>query len=570
MKAILAQAAVAVAISLGVSHIAAAQDRETRANELFEISEQIQQSGPCRDLPFLWLTNQKIIAFLDALAKGGYDNAGPMLPQYVACFEHQASVVDIRTVIHAEFPETEAAFKVAEVGYFTEEDIDEFITLLKFAVKTAVTDGSKTTLVRPGGTRTPQIRPTRRATPGPDKLADRVQRTARAAGAQGRALDDPNSTRIAFRRPPSPSSPSEQAVAALLKSLEKEIQEPVAPASDGEDIALASPQERRSQSDPALREQQAIQVESALAERRRRFGELRGSNRFSSNRFSSNRLKRQRLAFVPFRPDNRRPAPVQPLATSEVASIRRHIQDCWSPPGALRDRQDLAVTIRFGLFPDGSLRTEPAVVEQSRLRSRDFRLAAETARRAVLECTPLEGLPEASYERWREIALVFDPRDLPGPSAISREGGVLGAGDEIRVTVFGEEDLSGAFKVSANGWISMPLIGGVVAAGRSAEQLEVSIVKALLDGHLKNPRVGVEVLSFQPIFVMGEVNNPGSYPYSAGLTVLKTIALAGGFTYRAKKNVLFLTRDSEQGEQKIGLNKHVLPGDTIRVKERWF
>ena len=565
MKAILEKAAVAAAISLGVFHIAAAQDRETRANELFEISEQIQRSGPCRGLPFLWLTNEKIIAFLDALAEGEYDNAGPMLPQYVACFEHQASVVDIRTVIHAEFPETEAALKVAEVGYFTEEDIDDFITLLNFAVKTAATGGSKATLTRSGGTRTPQIRPTRRATPGPDKLADRVQRTARAAGAQGRALDEPNSTRIALRKPPSPSSPSEQAVAALLKSLEKEIQEPVAPVSDGEDIALASPQERQSQGDPALRERQTIQVESAMAQRRRRFGELRGRNRFSSNR-----LKRQRLAFVPFRPDNQRPAPVQPLATSEVASIRRHIQDCWVPPGALRDRQDLAVTIRFGLFPDGSLRTAPAVVEQSRLRSRDFRLAAETAQRAVLECTPLEGLPEASYERWREIALVFDPRDLPGPSTISREGGLLGAGDEIRVTVFGEEDLSGAFKVSANGWISLPLIGGVVAAGRSAEQLELSIVKALLDGHLKNPRVGVEVLTFQPIFVMGEVNNPGSYPYSAGLTVLKTIALAGGFTYRAKKNVLFLTRESEQGEQKVGLNKHVLPGDTIRVKERWF
>ncbi len=87
-----------------------------------------------------------------------------------------------------------------------------------------------------------------------------------------------------------------------------------------------------------------------------------------------------------------------------------------------------------------------------------------------------------------------------------------------------------------------------------------------MDGHLKNPRVNVDVLTFQPIFVMGEVNNPGSYPYSAGLTVLKTIALAGGFTFRAKKNVLFLTRDPEQGEQKIRLNQSVLPGDTIRVK----
>ena len=560
MKAVLAKAAIAAAISFGVSPIAAAQDREARAKRLFEVSEQIQRSGPCSELPFLWLTNEKVVAFLDALANGEYENAGPMLPQYVACFEHQASVVNIRTVIHAEFPETKAAFKVSEVGYFTEEDIDEFIALLAFAVKPATTDGSTMTLRSRGDALPPQIRPTRRATADSDTFADRVRRIARGADPQGSPLDERESTEVPLHKPQRTSSPSQEAVAALLESLEREIGESIAPVSTGGDIVVSSRQERRSQSNPNPREKQTTQEESALAERLRRMRELRGGNGF----------KMQRLSFTPLKPDNQRATPVEPLAPSEVESIGRHIQDCWVPAGAPRNRQDLTVTIQFGLFPDGSLRTEPAVVEQSRLSSRDFRLAAEAAQRAVLECTPLEGLSEASYEQWREIALVFDPRDLPGPSAISREEGILAAGDEIRVTVFGEEDLSGEFKVSANGWISMPLIGGVAAAGRSTVELEALIVRALVDGHLKNPRVNVDVLTFQPIFVMGEVNNPGSYPYSAGLTVLKTIALAGGFTFRAKKNVLFLTRDPEQGEQKIRLNQSVLPGDTIRVKERWF
>ena len=85
-----------------------------------------------------------------------------------------------------------------------------------------------------------------------------------------------------------------------------------------------------------------------------------------------------------------------------------------------------------------------------------------------------------------------------------------------------------------------------------------------------DPRVSVEVLTFESIFVLGEVNNPGSYPFSPGLTMLKVIALAGGYTTRAKTNVLYLSREPEQEERKITLNERVLPGDTIRVRERWF
>ena len=579
MKAMLATTAVAAAISFGVSHSAISQDRESQATRLFDISEQIQQSGPCRDLPFLWLTNENIIAFLDALTSGEYEDAGPKLPQYIACFEHQTEVVEIRSVIHAEFPETEAAFKIAEVGYFTGEDIDEFIALLKLSVRPAATDGTGVTPNARDDTLPPWINPVPGAMANSDALADRVQRTARRTAAEGRGSDEPERVKIPLHKPVEPGDVSEEAVAALLKDLEKEIEEAV-------NASRAANREPSEEAVAALLEdlgkeeegaglpassgesaaqpggQQAIQEASALLERARRIRERQGGTRFED----------QRLAFAPARPETRRPSPIplRPITPGLAESVRRDIQDCWVPSTALRDRQDLTVTIRFGLSPDGSLRNDPTVVEQSRLGSQEFRLAAETARRAVLECTPLEGLPEGSYEEWREVSLAFDPKDLPGHKATSREGGVLGAGDEVRVIVFGEEELSGEFKISGNGWISMPLIGGIAAAGRSADQLEASIVRALLDGHMKDPRVSIEVLTFESIFVLGEVNNPGSYPYSAGLTMLKVIALAGGYTTRAKKNALFLSRDPEQEERKITANERVLPGDTIRVKERWF
>ena len=182
--------------------------------------------------------------------------------------------------------------------------------------------------------------------------------------------------------------------------------------------------------------------------------------------------------------------------------------------------------------------------------------------------------PTASHDRlvWLFLFSVLLAFALAAGSsvAIAQDGGALEAGDRVRVTVFGEEDLSGEFEVDAAGQISLPLIGKIAAAGGGADELEASVVAALLDGYLKHPRVSVEILSFRSIFVMGEVKRPGSYPYSVGLTAIKAIALAGGFTYRAKKNVLFVTRDPELGEQEIRVDKFLLPGDTIRVKERFF
>ncbi len=148
----------------------------------------------------------------------------------------------------------------------------------------------------------------------------------------------------------------------------------------------------------------------------------------------------------------------------------------------------------------------------------------------------------------------------------------LGSGDKVRVTVFGEEDLSGEFEVSGAGVVSLPLIGAVPAQGNSIKQLEDLVEAKLADGYLRNPRVTIEVLNYRPFYVMGEVKEPGSYPYVSGMTVLNAVALAGGFTYRADEDDIRLIRSSDRSERErtVGLNAVVLPGDVVRVEERFF
>lgn len=148
----------------------------------------------------------------------------------------------------------------------------------------------------------------------------------------------------------------------------------------------------------------------------------------------------------------------------------------------------------------------------------------------------------------------------------------LGVGDQLKVTVFGEPDLSGNFTVDDQGTLSLPLIGIVAARGLSLRALEQSITKAYLDGYLKKPRINVEMTNYRPFYILGEVNFPGSYPYVNGMNVLKAVALAGGFTYRAKEKELTIRRagEDENTEAPAVQETIVLPGDIIRVPERLF
>ena len=148
----------------------------------------------------------------------------------------------------------------------------------------------------------------------------------------------------------------------------------------------------------------------------------------------------------------------------------------------------------------------------------------------------------------------------------------LSSGDQVKITVFGQEDLSGQFDVDGSGTFSMPLIGQIDAEGLTVPELEARIASSLSDGYLKNPRVSAEVANYRPYYILGEVRNPGEYPYTNGLTVMEAVASAGGFTYRARKNTVFVRGTDAVSEQSMELTAttQVKPGDTLRIGERIF
>ena len=145
----------------------------------------------------------------------------------------------------------------------------------------------------------------------------------------------------------------------------------------------------------------------------------------------------------------------------------------------------------------------------------------------------------------------------------------LGTGDAVRVTVFGHEDLSGEFEVAGSGRVSLPLVGEVPAGGMTVRQLEQAIIAKLQPDYLKNPRVAVEVLNYRPFYILGEVNQPGSYAYVNGMRVINAVALAGGFTYRADEDDLWITR-AGGAREKASQTTIVRPGDVVEVPERFF
>ncbi|EDX82072.1 Polysaccharide biosynthesis/export protein [Brevundimonas sp. BAL3] len=166
--------------------------------------------------------------------------------------------------------------------------------------------------------------------------------------------------------------------------------------------------------------------------------------------------------------------------------------------------------------------------------------------------------------------------DLSGPAV---EEGVrtvpeyrLGAADKVRVNVFGEEALTGEFLVGGSGKVSLPLLGEVQAAGLTISQFQEEIANALRQGYINEPRVSAEVLNYRPFYILGEVNKPGEYPYTNGLTVLNAVATAEGFTYRADTRRVYIKRADVGGEQAFPLTTatQVAPGDTIRIGERFF
>jgi polysaccharide export outer membrane protein len=146
------------------------------------------------------------------------------------------------------------------------------------------------------------------------------------------------------------------------------------------------------------------------------------------------------------------------------------------------------------------------------------------------------------------------------------------SGDIIKVTVFGQQDLSIETLLNDSGKIDYPFLGQLQAAGLTLAELQHQIYQGLKGDYLVNPNVSVSIVEYRPFFIDGEVKDPGGYPFQPGLTVSKAAALAGGYTERASLAKIFIIRSNDPDQKSINVkaNVSVNPGDIITVKQSYF
>lgn len=148
----------------------------------------------------------------------------------------------------------------------------------------------------------------------------------------------------------------------------------------------------------------------------------------------------------------------------------------------------------------------------------------------------------------------------------------LGPGDRLKITTYGEEALSGEYAVNGEGVIAFPLLGDLPARGKTIGEFRAALLTQLGTKLLKDPSVSVEVLNIRPVFILGEVNKPGQFAYTDGLTITAVVAQAGGFTYRADEKTVWVRHENEAEERPyaLGAAAPARPGDTITIRQRYF
>jgi polysaccharide export outer membrane protein len=149
---------------------------------------------------------------------------------------------------------------------------------------------------------------------------------------------------------------------------------------------------------------------------------------------------------------------------------------------------------------------------------------------------------------------------------------LLDAGDRLRVTVFGQQELTNSYAVDAAGNVTLPLVGSVPAMGMTTEQLSSSLSERLKQGYIREPKVAIEVEAYRPFFIHGDVAAPGQYAYVANMTAENAVAIAGGFGPRADRSKVTLSRtiSGQTTRATVPLTYAMRPGDTLRIGERWF
>lgn len=159
------------------------------------------------------------------------------------------------------------------------------------------------------------------------------------------------------------------------------------------------------------------------------------------------------------------------------------------------------------------------------------------------------------------------------PGIVQSQDYILGPRDLLKIDVYDHKDLETRVRISEDGKITFPLLGEVRAAGLTVQGLEREITRLLADGYIIHPHVGVFVEEFRVVvYVTGEVRKPGSFPYEAGMTVLKAIALAGGLTDKAAPSRTQIIRKTGGKEDTLRakMEDAILPEDVIVVPESFF
>ncbi len=193
----------------------------------------------------------------------------------------------------------------------------------------------------------------------------------------------------------------------------------------------------------------------------------------------------------------------------------------------------------------------------------------------VLTSLLLSGCAGKTKNKWQTSVSSLATQSSPAKHAYSRENAAytVGQGDRLQVGVFGEPTLTGEYAVDGTGTISMPLLRTVRVAGLTTRQVAQRITTRLRKKFLRNPNVSVEVTTFRPFYILGEVTNSGQYPYVDGMDVQTAVAIAGGFTPRARQSRVKVTRkDANNKSRTFTLRRTATlkPGDTIVVEERFF
>lgn len=172
----------------------------------------------------------------------------------------------------------------------------------------------------------------------------------------------------------------------------------------------------------------------------------------------------------------------------------------------------------------------------------------------------------------KEAVIVEEDARLPAQVVSVRNAYRIGPGDKLEITVYGEDDLSKTYLVDGQGYISVPLVGNLLIADLTPLQVERLLEERFSDGYLVDPSIAIEIVEYRPFYIIGEIRRPGSYNYIDGMNVLNAVAVGGGFTYRAKTGAIEVIRPVDGGNQSFILKPEdpVLPGDILRIKERFF